>query len=163
MSTSTISPAPGPLPPPAPGANARTRFNQVLQTSNRNGGQYRPAGADEKAPALGSYASIEKPGTVAADTVRYVTQEGDQVLVSKSTSPELYRQVVVDQPRVAGFRASVAAGYSPAKADAAAPATLSGYARIGAPDEMGPGLIRYEAADGSKVIVSQQQNPELFK
>ncbi|MDU8609355.1 hypothetical protein [Pseudomonas syringae group sp. 247E2] len=163
MSTSTISPAPGPLPPPAPGANARTRFNQVLQTSNRNGGQYRPAGADEKAPALGSYASIEKPGTVAADTVRYVTQEGDQVLVSKSTSPELYRQVVEDQPRVAGFRASVATGYSPANADAAAPATLSGYARIGAPDEMGPGLIRYEAADGSKVIVSQQQNPELFK
>lgn len=57
----------------------------------------------------------------------------------------------------------MAAGYAPATTDAAAPATLSGYARIGAPDEMGPGLIRYEAADGSKVIVSQQQNPELFK
>ncbi|NAT63598.1 hypothetical protein CU664_09995 [Pseudomonas syringae pv. actinidifoliorum] len=163
MSTPTISPTPGPLPSPAPGTHARTLFNQVLQTTNRNGSQYRPAAADEKAPALGGYASIEKPGTVAADTVRYVTEEGDHVLVSKSITPTLYQQVVEDQPKVAGFKASVAAGYAPATTDAAAPATLSGYARIGAPDEMGPGLIRYEAADGSKVIVSQQQNPELFK
>lgn len=59
MSTPTISPTPGPLPSPAPGTHARTLFNQVLQTTNRNGSQYRPAAADEKAPALGGYASIE--------------------------------------------------------------------------------------------------------
>ncbi|WP_236534178.1 hypothetical protein, partial [Pseudomonas syringae] len=109
------------------------------------------------------YASIEKPGTVAADTVRYVTEKGDHVLVSKSTSPELYQQVVDDQPALAGFKTSVAAGYKPAAADAEAPSGSGGYLRIGPPEEMGPGLIRYEAADGSKVIVSEQQNPELFK
>ncbi|MCF5827114.1 hypothetical protein GIV31_26765, partial [Pseudomonas syringae] len=163
MSTSTVSPAPGPVPTPAPGNNANTRFNQVLQSSNRNGATYRPASANEKAPALSDYASIEKPGTVAADTVRYVTEKGDHVLVSKSTSPELYQQVVDDQPALAGFKTSVAAGYKPAAADAEAPSGSGGYLRIGPPEEMGPGLIRYEAADGSKVIVSEQQNPELFK
>ncbi|MCF5500205.1 hypothetical protein GIV52_19560 [Pseudomonas syringae] len=106
---------------------------------------------------------MEKPGTVAADTVRYVTEKGDHVLVSKSTSPELYQQVVDDQPALAGFKTSVAAGYKPAAADAEAPSGSGGYLRIGPPEEMGPGLIRYEAADGSKVIVSEQQNPELFK
>ncbi|KTB81769.1 hypothetical protein ACTAB9_16190 [Pseudomonas syringae] len=163
MSTSTVSPAPGPVPTPAPGNNANTRFNQVLQSSNRNGATYRPASANEKAPALSDYASIEKPGTVAADTVRYVTEKGDHVLVSKSTSPALYQQVVDDQPALAGFKTSVAAGYKPAAADAEAPSGSGGYLRIGPPEEMGPGLIRYEAADGSKVIVSEQQNPELFK
>ncbi|AHG41525.1 hypothetical protein N018_15510 [Pseudomonas syringae CC1557] len=163
MSTSTVSPAPGPVPTPAPGNNANTRFNQVLQSSNRNGASYRPASASEKAPALGDYASIEKPGTVAADTVRYVTEKGDHVLVNKSTSPALYQQVVDDQPALAGFKTSVAAGYKPAAADAEAPSGSGGYLRIGPPEEMGPGLIRYEAADGSKVIVSEQQNPELFK
>ncbi|WP_236491865.1 hypothetical protein, partial [Pseudomonas syringae] len=151
------------VPTPAPGNNANTRFNQVLQSSNRNGATYRPASANEKAPALSDYASIEKPGTVAADTVRYVTEKGDHVLVSKSTSPELYQQVVDDQPALAGFKTSVAAGYKPAAADAEAPSGSGGYLRIGPPEEMGPGLIRYEAADGSKVIVSEQQNPELFK
>ncbi|WP_122613272.1 hypothetical protein [Pseudomonas viridiflava] len=163
MSTPSIGQTPGPLPSATPGFNAKARFTQLLQTSNRNGAQYRPAGANDKAPALTDYTSIEKPGTVAADTVRYVTQDGDHVLVSKSTSPALYQQVVEDQPRVAGFKASVEAGYVLANADAAAPETLSGYSRIGPPDESGPGLIRYEAADGSKVIVSQQQSPELFK
>ncbi|WP_439851361.1 hypothetical protein ACTACG_09355 [Pseudomonas syringae] len=163
MSTSTVSPAPGPVPTPAPGNNANTRFNQVLQSSNRNGATYRPASANEKAPALSDYASIEKPGTVAADTVRYVTEKGDHVLVSKSTNPELYQQVVDDQPALAGFKTSVAAGYKSAAADAEAPSGSGGYLRIGPPEEMGPGLIRYEAADGSKVIVSEQQNPELFK
>ncbi|MCF5627824.1 hypothetical protein GIV53_00555, partial [Pseudomonas syringae] len=95
--------------------------------------------------------------------VRYVTEKGDHVLVSKSTSPELYQQVVDDQPALAGFKTSVAAGYKPAAADAEAPSGSGGYLRIGPPEEMGPGLIRYEAADGSKVIVSEQQNPELFK
>lgn len=92
------------LVPPRHRTHARTLFNQVLQTTNRNGSQYRPAAADEKAPALGGYASIEKPGTVAADTVRYVTEEGDHVLVSKSITPTLYQQVVEDQPKVAGSR-----------------------------------------------------------
>jgi len=160
MSTSTVSPTPAPS--PAPSGNANIRFNQVLQSSNRSS-TYRPASATEKAPALGDYASIEKPGTVAADTIRYVTEKGDHVLVYRSTSPALYQQVVADQPRLAGFKTSVTQGYKPAAAGAEAPSNLGGYLRIGAPDEMGPGLIRYEAADGSKIMVSQQDNPELFK
>ena len=81
MSTPSIGQTPGPLPSATPGFNAKARFTQLLQTSNRNGAQYRPAGANDKAPALTDYTSIEKPGTVAADTVRYITQDGDHVLV----------------------------------------------------------------------------------
>ena len=73
-------------------------FTAMLKSSEKNAEQYRSASSDEKAPALKDYVSIEEPGTVAADTVRYVTQSGDQVLVLKSTSPKLYKQVVEDRP-----------------------------------------------------------------
>ena len=161
MSTTPLSRLPASVPPAS--ANPKARFTHVLQASAKNNPQYRPATADEKAPDLASYSSIEKPGTVAADTIRFVTQEGDQVLVYKSTSPALYQQVVDDQSRLAGFKDSLAAGYELAAGDAAAPDTLTGYKAIGAHDEVGAGLIRYEAADGKKVIVSREQSPELFE
>ena len=34
---------------------------------------------------------------------------------------------------------------------------------IGPPDETGPGVIRYETQDGSKVVISQRDNPEAFQ
>ncbi|WP_226502265.1 hypothetical protein [Pseudomonas sp. MWU16-30317] len=148
--------------PPAGAPGARARFAQVLKTREREAVQYRPATADEKAPALGDFASIEKPGTVAADTVRFTTRDGEAVIVYKSTSPALYQQVVDVQPKIQGVVASLEAGYSLAASDAAAPDTLGGYARIGAPDEVGPGLIRFETSDGKKVIVDQQTSPDLF-
>lgn len=163
MSTPPITRLPGSVSPASANTNPKARFTHVLQASAKNNPQYRPATADEKAPDLADYSSIEKPGTVAADTIRFITAKGDQVLVYKSTSPALYQQVVDDQSRLAGFKDSLAAGYELAAGDAAAPETLTGYKAIGAPDEVGPGLIRYEAADGKKVIVSQEKSPELYE
>ena len=141
----------------------KTPFTALLKSSEKNAEQYRPASADEKAPALKDYVSIEEPGTVAADTVRYVTQSGDQVLVLKSTSPKLYKQVVEDRPALQAIKQSASEGYKLAAADAKAPETLDGYKAIGPPDEMGPGLIRYVTSDGQQLILAEQDNPELFK
>lgn len=167
MTTSSVNPLLDSL-PPASGNPVQKRFTQVLQASASKTPasktpQYRPAAADEKSPGLAGYASIDKPGTVAADTILFTTANGEQVLVYKSTSPALYQQVVEDQSRLAGFKDSLAAGYELAAGDATAPETLTGYKAIGAPDESGPGLIRFETADGKKVIVSREQNPELFE
>ncbi|KAF1033507.1 MAG: hypothetical protein GAK37_00107 [Pseudomonas sp.] len=62
-----------------------------------------------------------------------------------------------------GLKASEAQGYVLAAKDATPPNALSDYKAIGPPDEVGPGLIRYETQDGKKVIVSEQDSPELFK
>ena len=163
MSTRPLSSAPD-LKPLARGAVApKTLFNTVLKSSVKNAEQYRPAPPDEKAPALKDYESIEEPGTVAADTVRYTTQAGEQVLVSKSSNPKLFKQVVDDRPTLQAIKQSVTEGYELAASDATLPAALSDYAFIGPPDEKGPGLIRYVTQDGKKMILAEQDNPELFK
>jgi len=145
------------------GTPPKTLFTSVLKSSVKNADSYRPATPDEKAPALKDYQSIEEPGTVAADMVRFVTQGGEQVLVSKSSNPKLYKQVVEDRPALQSIKQSQAEGYSLADKDTAAPATLGDYGFIGPADEKGPGLIRYTTADGKSVIVAEQDNPELFK
>jgi len=138
-------------------------FAAVLKTSARLADQYRPATADEKAPALKDYKTIEEPGTLAADTVRFVTQDGQQVMVSKSTNPTLYKQVVEDRAALQGINKSLAEGYELGTADTAVPDTLGSYRFIGPPDQEGPGLIRYVTQDGKHVILAEQNNPEAFK
>ncbi|BBP74663.1 hypothetical protein PHLH7_07670 [Pseudomonas sp. Ost2] len=138
-------------------------FAVLLKTGEQDNAVYRQARPDEKAPALSGYASIEKPDTLAADTVRFVTRDGDHVLVSKASNPGLYQQVVADQKLLPGLTDSLAQGYQLAAGDASAPGSLADYKAIGAADEMGPGLIRYETGDGHKVIVAERDNPELFK
>ncbi|MFJ3471013.1 hypothetical protein [Pseudomonas sp. NPDC090201] len=141
----------------------KTPFTAFLKSSVKNADQYRPATADEKAPALKDYKSIEEPGTVGADIVRFTTQDGEQVLVSKATNPKLYQQVVNDRPALEAIKQSGDEGYTLTAGDAPPPETLGAYKYIGPPDEKGSGLIRYELQDGTKVIVAEQENPELFK
>ncbi|NVZ58938.1 hypothetical protein HX797_21955 [Pseudomonas edaphica] len=62
-----------------------------------------------------------------------------------------------------GLDASKKDGYELAAKDATPPAALADYKAIGPPDEVGPGLIRYETQDGKKIIVSEHDSPELFK
>lgn len=163
MSTRPLSSTPDPKPLTRGAVAPKTLFTSVLKSSVKNADQYRPATPDEKAPELKDYSSIEEPGTVAADTVRYVTQSGEQVLVSKSSNPKMFKQVVDDRPALQAIKESVAEGYELAAKDAATPETLGEYQFIGPPDEKGPGLIRYVTQDGKKVILAEQDNPELFK
>jgi hypothetical protein len=141
----------------------KTPFTAMLKSSTKNAEQYRPATTDQKAPALKDYVSIEEPGLVAADTVRYVTQSGEHVLVSKSSNPKLYKQVVADRPALEAIKQSAAEGYELAAPDTKQPDTLADYSAIGPPDEKGPGLMRYVTSDGKHVILAERDNPELFK
>jgi hypothetical protein len=113
-------------------------FAAVLKTSARLADQYRPATADEKGPALKDYKTIEEPGTLAADTVRFVTQDGQHVMVSKATNPTLYKQVVEDRAALQGISKSLAEGYELGTAETAVPDTLGSYRFIGPPDQEGP-------------------------
>lgn len=137
-------------------------FTKVLESRQRSTASYRPAAVDEKAPGLGDFSEIEKPGQAGADTIRYVTKEGDHVIVSKSTSPELFKRLEAIQGQVVGVNQSFKDGYALAASDAKVPDSIN-EKLIGPPDEAGEGLIRYVDADGKKVIVSEQDNPELFK
>ncbi|RSC26972.1 hypothetical protein EGT09_11355 [Pseudomonas putida] len=138
-------------------------FRVLLANSERNADSYRSAKPDEQMPALGELASIEAPGAQGADTVRYVTTAGDAVLVSKATNPKLYQQIVEARPALEAIAKSKQDGYELLGKDAQAPATLADYKAIGAADEVGPGLIRYQTADGKAYIVAEQDNPDLFK
>jgi muconolactone delta-isomerase len=163
MSTRPLTNTPDTQPLTRAAVIPKTLFTTLLKSSVEKADQYRPATADEKSPALKDLKSIEKPGTVAADTVRYVTEDGDHVMVSKSTNPKLYQQIVDAQPALQGIKDSVGEGYELTAPDATAPETLGAYKFIGPPDEKGPGLIRYVTEDGKSFIVSEQENPELFK
>jgi hypothetical protein len=136
-------------------------FNLALVKSRKN--DYRFAKADESAPRLGDYASIEAPGKSAADTVRYTTTAGDQVIVLKSTSPQLYQQVCDDLQTRTGLQSSEDSGYRVATSDESGPAKLGDFHLVGPADEMGPGLIRYVTQSGEKVVVSERDNPALFE
>ncbi|PVZ12521.1 MULTISPECIES: hypothetical protein [unclassified Pseudomonas] len=157
MSTSPVNPGTDSNPLKSP-----LLFAKVLESRQRNTATYRPAKVDEKAPGLGEFAEIEKPGQAGADTIRYVTKDGDHVIVSKSTSPDLFKRLEAIQGQVEGVNQSLAEGYALAAGDAKVPETLN-EKLIGPPGEVGEGLIRYVDADGKKVIVSEQDNPALFK
>ena len=163
MSTRPLSSTPEVKTQPRSATVPKVLFTSLLKSSVKNTETYRPSTADEKAPALKDYSAIEEPGTVAADTVRFVTQNGEHVLVSKSTSPQLYKQVVADRTTVQALKQSATDGYVLAEKNAPQPSTLGDYTAIGPPDETGPGLIRYVTQDGKKIIVAEQENPELFK
>lgn len=148
-----------------PGVNAPAAFLLNLKKSKAEDAKpYYPAAPDKTvAPALEDYSTIEEPGTAGADTVRYVTKDGEHVIVSKSTNPVLYKQVVKDRALLQPVKDSLTEGYKLAGDDAVAPTSLGGYKAIGPPDEGGPGLIRYVTQDGKQVIVAERDNPELFK
>ncbi|MFF7707068.1 hypothetical protein [Pseudomonas sp. NPDC007930] len=159
MSTSPLSNSPDPK---LAKLNPLLAFSKVLERSESKNATYRPAGPDEKAPGLGDFAEIEAPGTAGADTIRYVSKDGDHVIVAKSTNPDLFNRLEAIREQVQGVNQSLDDGYELAGADVQAPETLNEKS-IGPPGEMGEGLIRVETADGKKLIVAEQDNPELFK
>lgn len=114
-------------------------------------------------PALADYKAIGPPDEVGPGLIRYETQDGKKVIVSEQDSPELFKQVSADFKSLTGVVASQNAGYQSLGADAKAPEKLADYKSLGPPDETGPGVIRYETQDGTKVVVSQRDNPEAFQ
>ncbi|WP_025858262.1 hypothetical protein [Pseudomonas sp. CHM02] len=114
-------------------------------------------------PALADYKAIGPPDEVGPGLIRYETQDGKKVIVSEQDSPELFKQVSQDFKSLSGVVASQNAGYQSLGADGTAPAKLADYKSLGPPDETGPGVIRYETQDGTKVVISQRDNPEAFQ
>lgn len=114
-------------------------------------------------PALADYKAIGPPDEVGSGLIRYETQDGKKVIVSEHDSPELFKQVSQDFKSLSGVVASQNAGYQSLGADGSAPAKLADYKSLGPPDETGPGVIRYETQDGTKVVISQRDNPEAFQ
>lgn len=146
-----------------PAETAETADTETAETawSSASANPQRMADPDEQAPSLEDYAAIGEADANGAGTITYQTKDGDNVLVSQSTNPALYDQVSSDAQTLATVAESAEFGFSLAGSDQDAPA-LTDYASIEAPDQMGEGTIRYETNDGDKVIVSQQNNPDLY-
>ena len=133
-----------------------------LDASKKDG--YELAAKDAAAPpALADYKAIGPPDEVGPGLIRYETQDGKKVIVSEQDSPELFKQVSQDFKSLSGVVASQNAGYQSLGADGSAPAKLADYKSLGPPDETGPGVIRYETQDGTKVVISQRDNPDAFQ
>ncbi|QEM80262.1 hypothetical protein [Halomonas binhaiensis] len=61
-----------------------------------------------------------------------------------------------------GISKSENEGYQHAETDAEGEQALIDYLYIGPPDEVAPGLIRYENQKGEKFVISDSDNPELY-
>ena len=135
-------------------------FLKVLQKSTAkrsDNSDYKPATSETKPPKLNDYKGIEDLGN---GQVRYVTQADEKVLVTKESTPELYKVVMNDLRTREGIAKSEADGYRRASDNEVWPSTNGTF--VGAVNEMGPDLIRYHNSD-EKVVVYRDDNPELFK
>ncbi|KAF1024361.1 MAG: hypothetical protein GAK37_03146 [Pseudomonas sp.] len=119
---------------------------------------YQEADASTVAPGLANYKAIGSTTELGPGLIRYETTSGDKVVVSQKETPALFAQVSGDSAKLFAINASQAEGYRLAGPDE----PFDPAAAIGAPEEVGPGLIRYTAASGDKVIVSQDETPALY-
>lgn len=145
---------------------SRERFDSLLLGSQRKQGtaeghgEYRPAAAEDHAPALGDYRAIGRPGEVAADTIRYETQRGEKVLVLRSTAPTLFEQVKRDRASLEALNQAMARGDRRATAADSPPASLREVRQV---DRLGPDVLSVEDAEGHRTVVAKADNPSLFQ
>ena len=118
---------------------------------------YKLAGAGDNAPGLGSYTAIGPADEVGPGLIRYETQSGEKVIVSREVNPNLYNQVKSDGETLGVINDSEKQGYH-----LAGPNEAAGMQIVGTPEELGHGLIRYETASGDKVIASRDISPDLY-
>ncbi|MGY2288520.1 type III effector HrpK domain-containing protein [Pseudomonas sp. SDO528_S397] len=131
-------------------------FEKNLADSKSAG--YTEADASTVAPGLGNYKFISSTTELGPGLMRYETFSGEKIVVSQKETPQLFAQVSGDSTKIFAINASQAEGYRLAGPDE----TFDPSAAIGPPEEVGPGLIRYTAASGDKVIVSQDETPALY-
>ncbi|MEQ9726503.1 hypothetical protein ABRP29_12790 [Pseudomonas sp. WHRI 8822A] len=142
-----------------PGSGAS--FDQVLKhsrlLSSKPADAYRQAKPEQAPPRLEEYERIEAPGQVAADTVRYVTRDGEQVIVYRSSTPALYQRVVEDHHTLA----AQADGYTLAVDNND---TLSYYEHITSIDTRNAenGVITYQFG-ANQWVITQSHTPDTFK
>jgi transcriptional antiterminator Rof (Rho-off) len=93
----------GDIPSSSETPRAGSRFEKVLENARifaadkPNSPPPREAKADESAPSLFDYKSIEAPGKHGKGTIRYITRDDKEVVVSRANAPKLYEQVLKDQ------------------------------------------------------------------
>ncbi|MFF7707069.1 hypothetical protein [Pseudomonas sp. NPDC007930] len=142
--------------------NPLLSFSKVLERSQNNNGEYRPANADEKIPQSLNEQAIGAPGEVGEGLIRFVDADGNKVIVAEQKNPELFKQLSEDYKTLSGINASEKNGYRRAGAGEGVPQKYTDITVVGPVDEVGPGVIRYQTKDGEKVVVAKRDNPELF-
>ncbi len=113
---------------------------------------YAPAESSTVAPGLGNYRAIGAADEVGPGLIRYETLSGEKVVVSQKDNPTLFAQVNQDHEKQLAINQSEAEGYRLAAPNE----TFDGMRLVGAPEEIGPGLIRYETDSGQKIIAAKE-------
>ncbi|BBP78904.1 hypothetical protein PHLH7_50080 [Pseudomonas sp. Ost2] len=119
---------------------------------------YALADSSTVAPGLANYKAIGAADEVGPGLIRYETFSGEKVVVSQKDNPTLFDQVSQDHDKLIAINQSEAEGYRLAGPNE----TFDAMHLVGAPEEVGPGLIRYETDSGQKIIVSRDMTPELY-
>ncbi|AMB85463.1 hypothetical protein AWM79_09170 [Pseudomonas agarici] len=119
---------------------------------------YVPAESSTVAPGLGNYKGIGAVDEVGPGLIRYETLSGEKVVVSQKDNPTLFTQVSQDREKQLAINQSEAEGYRLAAPNE----TFDGMRLVGAPEEIGPGLIRYETDSGQKIIAAKDIAPEIY-
>ncbi len=115
---------------------------------------------DDQAPArLGDYLNIGPPDETGPGLIRYQTQDGALHVLAERDNASAYRQVKADYQSLIGMNNSEADGYRIATDNESWPPYFK--TTIGAVDEVGPGVIRFQHGD-DKVVVARDDNPALF-
>lgn len=120
---------------------------------------YSAAPRDGKAPDFADYQYIGPPDEVANDTIRYETQDGDRVIVLRSTSPALYEQVKKDFETLKALNEATAGGDRRAGKDDKATQSLRDYPAI---ESVTPEVLRFRNRDGDWTVLARADNPEMF-
>lgn len=138
------------------------RFAKMLRAAgilDPNEG-YRFATPDAKAPDFNHYVHIEAPDTVANDVIRYVTREGDRVLVLRSSSPELFERVSRDYENLTELNDALAREYRRADVDDKAPEDIGSYLAI---EQVAPDIVRYRQSNyGEWVVLYRHDNSKMY-
>lgn len=119
---------------------------------------YSLAGGDATVPSDIDLGSVEDLGD---GILQYETAGGEKVVVSQDYNANLYDQVSGLSAQKEDIEQSRDAGYTLADSGTAAPA-LTEYKGIRPPDDLGEGLIGYTDSSGQKVVVSKENNPDLY-
>lgn len=126
-------------------------INEAVENGDRR------VGKGDKAPeGIRDYRQVE---TLSSDVLRFRNNHGDWSVVARGDNPDFFRTVETAKSSLDGIKASEKDGYRRAGDNESWP-TPAGI-QVGAVDEVGPGLIRFDKGD-EKVVVHKDDNPKLF-
>ncbi|KFF50334.1 hypothetical protein GY26_02210 [Gammaproteobacteria bacterium MFB021] len=123
------------------------------------------AGADTDAPDLNDYKQFHWQTDARDDVIRFTTHDGDDVVVSKALTPELFKTVSEAQKTWKRIHELEDDGYQLRAADDDIPVLGKGDSVTSATDEHGDVIegLKLVEVDGEKFVVSKGVTPEHFE